>query len=141
MTMLLNTLPIFSQSVTSQNEIFYGDTLVYTPRFLMELLMDDLEQCDLERIELKKAKSELTLLYMDNAKKESAVKSLQAQLKDVKEYNDTLVAQNIQLATKNQKSIKNLKRSKRFWTSTTFVAILSAVGIHYNWKESWIKIK
>jgi septal ring factor EnvC (AmiA/AmiB activator) len=141
MLLLLNPLLTFSQTDTSQNDDVYGDTLVYTPKLLMELLMADLEQCDLDRIELKKAKAELTLLYLDYAKKENAVKTLQNQLKEVREFNDTLVAQNLEMTIANQKEVKKLKRSKRFWTTTTFVGLLSAIGIHYNWKESWIDVK
>lgn len=140
--MLLKTSSTFCQTDTySTTNEFYGDTLVYTPKVLMELLMADLNQCDLDRIELKKAKAELTLLYLDFAKKDNAVKSLQNQVNDLREYNDTLVSQNLKLTIDGQKQVNKLKRSKRFWTTTTFVGLLSAIGIHYNWKESWLEVK
>lgn len=104
----------------------------------MDLLMQDLEQCDLDRIELKKTKAELTLLYLDNAKKEQTVVTLKRELKELREYNDTLTAQNLNMSLEGEKNIKRLKRSKRFWETTTFVGILTAIGVHLNWKNSYI---
>ena len=54
--MLLASLTLMlSSNVTAQTT----DTLVYVPEYLMQALMSDLDACDLERIELKKAKAEL----------------------------------------------------------------------------------
>jgi hypothetical protein len=139
--MLLNVSPLFSQTDTLQiptnNSI--SDTVVYTPIGLMELLMRDLEQCDIDRIELKKTKAELTLVYLDLAKKENTVTQLKRELKEVREYNDTLVANNLQMTLDNGKELKKVRRSKRFWTTTTFVGFLTAVGVHLNWKNSYIE--
>ncbi len=137
--MLLKVTPTFCQSVTSQNKNeFYGDTLVYTPKVLMELLMSDLEQCDLDRIELKKAKAELQILYIDYAKKENALTIMKRELSSLREYNDTLTSQNLALTIENTTKIKKLKRGKRLWASTTFLSIMSAIGIHLNWKNSYV---
>ena len=139
--MLLNVSPLFSQTDTLQiptnNSI--SDTVVYTPIGLMELLMRDLEQCDIDRIELKKTKAELTLVYLDLAKKENTVTQLKRELKELREYNDTLVANNLQMTLDNGKELKKVRRSKRFWTTTTLVGILTAVGVHLNWKNSYIE--
>jgi len=105
----------------------------------MELLMRDLEQCDIDRIELKKTKAELTLVYLDLAKKENTVTQLKRELKELREYNDTLVANNLQMTLDNGKELKKVRRSKRFWTTTTLVGILTAVGVHLNWKNSYIE--
>lgn len=127
----------FSQDDT--NPSLESDTVVYTPKAIMELLLSDLEQCDIDRIELKKAKAELTLLYIDYAKKENTVTQLKRELKELREYNDTIVSQNLNLALQNEQETKKLRRSKRFWTTTTFVGFLTAIGVHLNWKNSYIE--
>lgn len=132
--MLLSTTIVNSQSATS-------DTLVYTPVYLMNMLMSDLERCDLDRIELKKAKAELSVLYVENAKAVSANKSLQDQLKSLRQYNDSLVADNLNLTVTSQARINKLKKTRNFWFRTTLLGAMTSVGIHYNWKESWIKVK
>lgn len=138
--LLLKALPTFSQIDTpTTDQPSWGDTLVYTPKTLMELLMSDLEQCDLDRIELKKTKAELTLLYLDYAKKENAITNLKREMKNLQEYNDTLASQNMALTIDNAKELKKQKRGKRFWASTTFVGFLSAIGVHLNWKNSYIQ--
>ena len=137
--LLLKALPTFSQIDTQTNEPIWGDTLVYTPKALMELLMADLNQCDLDRIELKKAKAELTVLYLDYAKKENTITTLKREMKNLQEYNDTLASQNMEMAIETTKEIRKQKRGKRFWASTTFLGMLSAIGVHMNWKHSYIK--
>ncbi len=137
--LLLKALPTFSQIDTQTNEPIWGDTLVYTPKALMELLMADLNQCDLDRIELKKAKAELTVLYLDYAKKENTITTLKREMKNLQEYNDTLASQNMEMAIETTKEIRKQKRGKRFWASTTFIGMLSAIGVHMNWKHSYIK--
>jgi hypothetical protein len=107
----------------------------------MQALMSDLEQCDLDRIELKKAKAELALLYIDYAKQSGTIENLRSNLKVVREERDTLEAQNIQMAIDNTKALKKVKRSRNGWFVTTLMATMAAVGIHYNWKESWIDVK
>jgi len=138
-SLLLMSLTAYSQEDTQTDEIEWNDTLVYTNKTLMELLMSDLEQCDLDRMELKKAKAELAVIYIDMAKKESAVNQLKRELKELREYNDTITAQNLNLAITNEKEIKKLRRSKRFWTVTSFAGFLSAIAVHLNWKESYIE--
>lgn len=133
--MLLSFTTTYSQSDTET----LNDTLVYTPAYLMQALMSDLEQCDLDRIELKKAKAELALLYIDYAKQSGTIENLRSNLKVVREERDTLEAQNMQMAIDNTKALKKVKRSRNGWFITTIMATMSAVGIHYNWKESWIK--
>ena len=137
MTMLLSITTTYSQDATET----VNDTLVYTPAYLMQALMADLEQCDLDRIELKKAKAELALLYIDYAKQSGTIENLRSNLKVVREERDTLEAQNMQMAIDNTKALKKVKRSRNWWFTTTLAATLSAIGIHYNWKESWIDVK
>lgn len=137
MTMLLSITTTYSQDATET----VNDTLVYTPAYLMEALMSDLEQCDLDRIELKKAKAELALLYIDYAKQSGTIENLRSNLKVVREERDTLEAQNMQMAIDNTKALKKVKRSRNGWFVTTIMATMAAVGIHYNWKESWIDVK
>lgn len=139
--MLASLLLSFSKSATAQTTESVNDTLVYVPEYLMESLLMDLNSCDLERIELKKAKAELALIYVDLAKKDAAIASLKKDLALTREYNDTLTAQNMQLAVDNTKELKKVKRSRNWWFTTTVAATLSAIGIHYNWKESWIDVK
>lgn len=135
--MLLSITTTYSQDATET----VNDTLVYTPAYLMEALMSDLEQCDLDRIELKKAKAELALLYIDYAKQSGTIENLRSNLKIVREERDTLEAQNMQMAIDNTKAMKKVKRSRNGWFVTTIMATMAAVGIHYNWKESWIDVK
>ena len=130
--MLAITTSAFSQNVTN-------DTLVYVPKYLMESLMSDLDKCDLDRIALNKYKAELALLYIDLAKNEVYIKSLNKEIYSLREQQDTLEAANMQMAIEYNKEIKKNKRAKNWWFTTTIAATLSAVGIHYNWKESWIK--
>jgi hypothetical protein len=137
--LLLKALPTFSQTDTIHNNIYWGDTLVYTPKSLMEILMADLNQCDLDRIELKKAKAELTLLYLDYAKKENSITTLKREMKNLQEYNDTLASQNMAMAIETTKEIRKQKRGKRFWASTTFISMLTTIGVHLNWKNSYFE--
>jgi hypothetical protein len=101
--------------------------------------MSDLDKCDLDRIALNKYKAELALLYIDLAKNEVYIKSLNKEIYSLREQQDTLEAANMQMAIEYNKEIKKNKRAKNWWFTTTIAATLSAVGIHYNWKESWIK--
>ena len=133
MMLLLSSTMTFSQSVT--NSI---DSIIYTPQYLFELMVADLEQCDLDRIELKKAKAELAIIYVDLAKVQSAKEIMSSQLKELREYNDTLVAQNLTLTVDGQKTKDKLKRSRNWWRVGTFTGFLSAVAVHFNWKESWV---
>lgn len=123
----------FSKTATAQTT----DTLVYVPEYLMEALLSDLNSCDLERIELKKAKAELAVIYVDLAKKDAAIASLKRDLQSTREYNDTLTAQNMQLAIDNTKQLKKVKRSRNLWFTTTLAATLGAFGVHQDWKNSW----
>lgn len=133
--MLLASLTLMlSASATAQT----NDTLVYVPEYLMESLMSDLDACDIERIELRKAKAELALLYVDMARKDASIKSLKNDLNTMREERDTLEQRNMQMAIDHTKSMKKVKRSRNWWFTTTIAATLSAIGIHYNWKESWV---
>lgn len=132
--MLLASLTLMlSSNATAQTT----DTLVYVPEYLMEALMSDLDACDIERIELKKAKAELALLYVDLARKDAALNTIKRDLASTREYNDTLVAQNMQLALDNTKALKKVKRSRNLWFTTTIAATLGAFGVHQDWKNSW----
>lgn len=132
--MLLASLTLMlSSNATAQTT----DTLVYVPEYLMQALMSDLDACDLERIELKKAKAELALLYVDLAKKDAALNTIKRDLASTREYNDTLVAQNMQMALDNTKALKKVKRSRNVWFTTTLAATLGAFGVHQDWKDSW----
>lgn len=135
--MLASLLLSFSKSATAQTTESVNDTLVYVPEYLMESLLMDLNSCDLERIELKKAKAELALIYVDLAKKDAAIASLKRDLQSTREYNDTLTAQNMQLAIDNTKQLKKVKRSRNIWFTTTIAATLGAFGVHQDWKNSW----
>lgn len=139
MMTLVITTPAFSQDDT--NDIGVSDTLVYVPEYLMESLMSDLDKCDLDRIELKKAKAELAILYVDMAKQTASVNTLKKELNSVREERDTLEARNLQMAIDHGKDMKKMKHKRGFWRFSTLAAILGAVGVHYNWKESWIEVK
>lgn len=136
MSLLLTTTMSYSQEDMTLN-----DSLIYTPQYLFEMMIADLEQCDLDRIELKKSKAELSLIYVELAKANKSKEIAFDQLKDLREYNDSLVNQNLNLIIANSNETKRLKRGKRFWASTTFISILSAVGIHLNWKNSYVEFK
>jgi len=56
--LLVSLTLVFSSSVMAQQT---NDTLVYVPEYLMESLISDLDKCDIERMELKKAKAELAI--------------------------------------------------------------------------------
>lgn len=133
------TTPAFSQDDT--NDIGVSDTLVYVPEYLMESLMNDLDKCDLDRIELKKAKAELALLYVDMAKQKSSITGLKHELSLLKEERDTLESRNLQMAINHGKDMKKMKHKRSFWRISTFAAILGAFGVHENWKKSWIKFE
>ena len=133
MALLLSSSLSFSQSVTNSS-----DSLIYTPQYLFELMVADLEQCDLDRIELKKAKAELAVIYVDLAKVSNSKQMLSEQLKELRNYNDSLVTNNMNMTIENQRAQDKLKRSRNWWRVGTFAGFLSAVGVHFNWKESWI---
>lgn len=103
----------------------------------MESLMSDLDDCDIDRINLNKAKAELALLYVDLAKKDAALNTLKRDLASTREYNDTLVAQNMQMALEHTATLKKVKRSRNIWFTTTIAATLGAFGVHQDWKSSW----
>lgn len=134
------TTPAFSQD-DIKNDIDVNDTLVYVPEYLMESLMNDLDKCDLDRIELKKAKAELALLYVDMAKQKSSITGLKHELNLLKEERDTLESRNMQMAIEHGKDMKKMKHKRSFWRVSTFAAILGAFGVHENWKKSWIKFE
>lgn len=141
MMVLVSTTPAFCQDDTMPNEVSIDDTLVYVPEYLMQSLMDDLDQCDLDRIELKKTKAELALLYIDIAKQTSTINSLKKELNNVREERDTIESRNLQMAIDHGKELKKMKRKRNFWAISTWGAVIGAFGVHYNWKESWIEVK
>lgn len=100
--------------------------------------MSDLNQCDLDRIELKKAKAEMALIYIDLAKQTNAISTLKSEINSIREERDTLESKNLQLVLEHGKTLKKVKRSRNWWFTTTVAATLGAIGIHYNWKDSWI---
>lgn len=102
-------------------------------------MVADLEQCDLDRIELKKAKAELNLIYTDLAKLQTSKQMLAEQLKELRAYNDSLVSNNLDLTINGQRAQDKLKRGRNWWRVGTFAGFLTAVGVHFNWKESWLK--
>ena len=134
MIMLLSSSMSFCQEDTSLN-----DSLIYTPQYLFEMMVADLEQCDLDRIELKKAKAELALIYVDLARHNGTITALKKDLQSMRTERDTLEAQNMQLAIDNTAALKKVKKSRNRWFATTIAATLGAIGVHYNWKESWVK--
>lgn len=125
---------MFSGLATAQT---VTDTVVYTPTYLMESLMSDLNQCDLDRIELKKAKAELALIYIDLAKKDAALVSLKNDLKAVREERDTLDAQNMQLTIDNGKQLKKTKHARHWLIASLAAGLGSSFAVHYDWKNSW----
>ena len=135
--MLLASLTLaLSSSAMAQTT---NDTLVYVPEYLMQSLMSDLDKCDLERIELKKAKAELALLYVDIARKDAALNSLKKDLQSTREYNDTLAAQNMQMALDHTKEMKNMKHKRSFWrTSENFAKLTHDLGWH--WRCNWFAL-
>lgn len=134
--LLLSSSMTYSQSDTNSN-----DSVIYTPQYLFEMMIADLEQCDLDRIELKKAKAELSLIYVELAKANKSKEIAFDQLKDLREYNDSLVNNNLNMALENQQVQSKLKRSRNWWRFGTFAGFLTAIGIHYNWKESWVNVR
>jgi len=134
--LLLSSSMTYSQSDTNSN-----DSVIYTPQYLFEMMIADLEQCDLDRIELKKAKAELSLIYVELAKANKSKEIAFDQLKDLREYNDSLVNNNLNMALENQQVQSKLKRSRNWWRVGTFASLLTAVGIHFNWKESWVNVR
>jgi hypothetical protein len=125
----------------SQSDMNSNDSLIYTPQYLFEMMIADLEQCDLDRIELKKAKAELSLIYVELAKANKSKEIAFDQMKDLREYNDSLVNQNLNMTIENQRSQDKLKRSRNWWRAGTFAGFLTAIGVHFNWKESWVNVR
>lgn len=137
MALLLSTTTCFSQNAIPSG----NDSLIYTPQYLFELMVADLNQCDIDRIELKKTKAELALIYVDLAKVQSAKETMKSQLNSMSAWNDSLSTANLNLALENQRTADKLKRQKRWWKFGTFSGWLASVAVHFNWKESWIQTK
>lgn len=97
-----------------------------------------MEQCDLDRIELKKAKAELAIIYVDLAKVTSAKETLRSQINSMSAWNDSLSTANMNMALENQRAMDKLKRGRNWWRFGTFTGWLTSVAVHFNWKESWI---
>lgn len=133
MVLLLSGSLSYSQSVTNS-----PDSLIYTPQYLFELMVADLEQCDLDRIELKKAKAELAIIYVDLAKSQSARETLKSQINSMSAWNDSLSTANLNLSLENQRTTDKLTRQKRWWKFGTVSGWLASVAVHFNWKESWV---
>lgn len=128
----LSTTKTYCQEDTSLN-----DSLVYVPNYLMELMVSDLDQCDKDRIELRKIKAETSLMYVENAEKTATAKRLSNELAKQRMENDSLNTVIMELNIAASKQLKKDKRAKRFWFSTTIAGVLTAVGIHYDWKNGW----
>jgi len=103
------------------------------------MMVADLEQCDLDRIELKKAKAELALIYVDLAKEQAAKNSLRSQLNSMSVWNDSLSTANMQMALENQRNMEKLKRNNRWWKFGTVSGWLTSIAVHLNWKQSWVE--
>ncbi len=101
-------------------------------------MVADLEQCDLDRIELKKAKAELAIIYVDLAKSQSARETMKQQINSMSAWNDSLSTANMTMALENQKAMDKLKRGRNWWRFGSFSGWLAAVAVHFNWKESWV---
>jgi hypothetical protein len=114
-----------------------NDSLVYTPAYLMEMLISDLEQCDMDRIELKKLKAEQALIYVENAQKAQDNKRLSNSLSKEIMKTDSLETVIMQMNIDHSKQLKKQRKRTRAWFATAILSIGAAVGIHYDWKNGW----
>ena len=135
--LLAGLILTFSSSAIAQTTDSVDDTLVYVPEYLMEALLSDLNSCDLERIELKKAKAELALLYVDLAKKDAALKNIKSDLNSIREERDTLEQRNMALVIENGKQLKKTKHARHWLIASLAAGIGTSFGVHYDWKNSW----
>jgi len=104
---------------------------------MMEMLISDLNQCDLDRIELKKLKAEMSIIYIEHAEKTAAAKRLGNDLAKQRLENDSLQSVIMDMNIQHGKALKKEKRKKNMWFVGALLGGLSAVGIHYDWKNSW----
>lgn len=102
----------------------------------MSLMIDDLDQCDKERLELTKVKVELIGAQEQIAKHESDKISMKSELARLQNYNDSLIQQNLTLSVDGGKTNAKLKKSRNWWIVTAVGATITAIAVHYHWKEA-----
>ena len=100
----------------------------------MALMIDDLDQCDKERLELTAVKVELIGAKDQIAKHESEKLSIKSEMMRLQNYNDSLVQQNLNLSVDGGKATARLKKSRNWWVVTALAATVTAIAVHYHWK-------
>lgn len=119
----------YSQDVTKSE-----DSLVYTPKSLMSLMVSDLDQCDQDRLELVKLKVELEKSNDEVARIMSSNVSLKSELSRLQLSNDTLSQEMLQLSVNVGKANTRLKKSRNWWVATAIGAVITTIAVHYHWK-------
>ena len=118
----------------SQSDTKTIDSLVYTPKSLMGLMVNDLSQCDKDRAELAKTKLDMERLTSDLTNTQTHFMLNKSEITRLQNYNDSLVQQNLSLSVDGGKEAARLKKSRNWWVVTALAATVSAIAVHYHWK-------
>ena len=121
---------VFSQNATKASK----DSLVYTPKYLMEYMIQDLEQCDSIRNEVISIRANLKTQSLIVTQKDKIIDNMRSELIRVQNYNDSLSMENTNLQLSTTKQYASLRKSRNWWVATAIVGVLSGVIVHMHWK-------
>lgn len=128
--MLLSITTAFSQNAIKTSK----DSLVYTPKYLMEYMLEDLEQCDQVRMKVVGLEADLNNQQILQNEKDQRISSLRSELIQLRNYNDSLFQENLSLQVNDTKKYSSLRKSRNWWVATAIAGVLSAVAVHIHWK-------
>lgn len=97
-------------------------------------MVSDLDQCDKDRADLAKAKLDIERLTSDLVNTQAHYMIDKGEISRLRNYNDSLVQQNLSLSVDGGKTASRLKKSRNWWVATAVTAIITAVAVHYHWK-------
>jgi hypothetical protein len=102
----------------------------------MSLMMGDLDQCDLDRIELIQVRTENAGLKKNVSDLEYKVGAHWMENARITEFNDSLMFDNTQLNLKYTRETTALRRGRNWWIATAIAGVASAFIVHFHWKNA-----
>lgn len=128
--MLLSITTAFSQNATKTSK----DSLVYTPKYLMQFMLEDLEECDQVRSHIIEMQADIKHQQNSLDEKDRIIANIRAENIRLQNYNDSLSIENTTLQVTGTKQYSSLRKSRNWWVATAIAGVLSAVAVHIHWK-------
>jgi hypothetical protein len=97
-------------------------------------MIEDLDQCDVDRVELEDLKLSYEKLNVSNSVKESSLKNLRNDLKESILLNDSLMTEITDLKLNTTKKNTSLRKQRNWWMISAIAGIASSFAVHYHWK-------